>query len=158
MRVDVAKEIAKTSLMLSSDPAISAEGVFDTDLMICKLESAVEQALKDGYNGLFATGDITWEFGAQQENFTKLLEYEWKLEKLFHKQPKLSGICQYHQNTLPREVMRQGLLSHRALFVNETLARVNEYYSETASEAEEAAKDPALDDEILKFCRARDTV
>jgi len=156
MRVNVADEIAKTRLVLSSDPVISAEGAFDTDVMIEGLESAVDQALKDGYNGLFATGDMTWEFGVE-ENFTKLLEYEWRLEKLFQKQPKLCGICQYHHDTLPREVMRKGLLSHRAVFVNETLARVNQYYAESTSDAEKAAQDPALDNEIIKFVRPLET-
>jgi hypothetical protein len=155
LKVDVANEVTKTRLVLSPDPVTSADGGFDVDLMIRNLGDAVEQSLKDGYAGLFATGDMTWEFGAK-ENFTKLLEYEWKLEKMFHKQPHLCGICQYHQDTLPREVMRQGLLSHRAVFVNETLARVNEYYSDSVSGAEEASKDPELDNELIKFCRARD--
>jgi hypothetical protein len=31
--------------------------------MMAKLEDAVTQALADGYKGLWATGDMGWEFG-----------------------------------------------------------------------------------------------
>jgi len=46
------------------------------------LEAAVRQALSDGYRGLFATGDMTWEFGPDRD-FKKLPEYELALQELF---------------------------------------------------------------------------
>ena len=47
------------------------------------------------------------------------------MEEFFQKRPALSDICQYHTDTLPREVLRQGLLTHQAIFKNETLSRLN---------------------------------
>ena len=70
------------------------------------VEEAVEVALSEGYKGLWATGDMTWEFGSRK-NLAKLMEYEWRLEELFRRQEALCGICQYHQDTLPPEAMRR---------------------------------------------------
>jgi len=142
--VDIAHEVAKTSLVLTSETAVSANGIFDADLMIHKLEDALDQALKNGYQGLFATGDMTWEFGPK-ESFSKLLEYEWQLEKLFRKRHELCGICQYHSDTLPRDAMRKGLLSHPVIFINETLSRINQYYTPSELFDEQAAANSELD-------------
>ena len=122
--VDVVREVGKGSLVLSSDQGHLENGHFDADRMLQALEGAVRTALSDGYQGLWATGDMTWEFGSKKE-FGKLLEYEWKLEDLFRRQPCLSGICQYHIDTLPQNVARAGLLTHRSVFINETLSRLN---------------------------------
>jgi len=71
----VAREVGKGSLVLSSDQGHLVDGHFDVDKMIRGLEEAVPQALSDGYLGLWATGDMTWEFGSRKET-AKLLEYE----------------------------------------------------------------------------------
>jgi hypothetical protein len=75
--LDVAYEVEKASLILSSDQRHLANGRFDVDRMMCTLEGALEQALNDGYTGLWATGDMTWELGPEKD-FSKLLEYEWR--------------------------------------------------------------------------------
>jgi hypothetical protein len=125
--VDVPKEVMKGSLVLSSDTGHLQNGRFDIDRMLGILSDAVDQALNDGYQGLWATGDMSWEFGPERD-FAKLVEYEWRLEELFLKHPTLSGICQYHTDTLPREIVRQGLLSPQAIFLNETLSRLDSHY------------------------------
>ena len=125
--VEVAREVGKGSLVLSSDQGHLVDGHFDVDLMLVSLEEAVQQALSDGYLGLWATGDMTWEFGSRKE-MAKLLEYEWKLEDLFRRQPSLCGICQYHVETLPSEAVRQGLITHPSIFINETLSRLDPHY------------------------------
>ena len=80
---DVALEITKQRLVLSSEPVSPWEN-FNGQLLLDKLEASLDQALKDGYMGLWASGDMTWEFGPGQD-FTKLLEYEMGLEALFGK-------------------------------------------------------------------------
>src|SRR5689334_19453136 len=82
--VNVAAEVEKGSLVLSFDQKHLVEGHFDPDLMLHSLEEAVQLALSDGYKGLWASGDMTWEFGSMKE-MAKLLEYEWKLEDLFRR-------------------------------------------------------------------------
>ena len=126
--VDVAGERANTRLLLSSDQNQLAGGGFDIEQMICRLEAAVIDAMRDGYRGLWATGDMLWEFGSER-NLPKLGEYERRLEELFHMQPTLCGICQYHCDLLPPEILRWALLTHRALFVDETLSRINPHYA-----------------------------
>jgi|ERR1700722_10707958 len=135
--IDVAHEVAKGSLLLSSDQSHLADGSFDVDEMIGNLEDAVVQALTDDYKGLWATGDMLWEFGAER-NFSKLLRYERQLEELFRRRPQIHGICQYHGDLLPREILCQSLLTHRAVFINETLSRINPHYVETDSIFDEA--------------------
>jgi MEDS: MEthanogen/methylotroph, DcmR Sensory domain len=94
------------------------------------LNHAMARALSDGYQGLWATGDMSWEFGSEKD-FSKLLEYEWQLEAFLRQHPTLSVICQYHVDTLPSEVVRQALLAHRALFINDTLSRLNPDYRDS---------------------------
>jgi hypothetical protein len=127
--MDVAHEVAKTSLALSSDQSYLAGRSLDVEEMIATLELAVVQALRDGYQGLWASGDMLWEFG-NQRNLQKLLTYERQLEELIRRQPLLCGICQYHGDSLPPEILRLGLLTHRAVFVHEGLSRMNPHYVE----------------------------
>ena len=118
---------SKSQLILSSEQMVAADGGFDIGLMLSKLASAVDDALRAGYKGLFATGDMTWEF-ASEKNFSKLMEYEFRLEELFSKCEALHGICQYHQDTLPGEATWQALLTHRMVVVDEGLSRVNPHF------------------------------
>lgn len=148
MGTDVTKEIAENRLVLSSEPATSPDGNFDIDLMLNKLESAVDQALADGYKGLFATGDMTWEFGPTR-NFAKLMEYEWRLEKLIRKREALCGICQYHHDTLPHEATRQALLTHQTIFINETLSRINPHYLSSGMANAQMTENFQLDEMIV---------
>ncbi|HEY3853603.1 MAG TPA: MEDS domain-containing protein [Verrucomicrobiae bacterium] len=127
MGIDVESHVAKGRLVLSSQALTSADGSFDVELMLQSLDDAVDRALNDGYKGLWATGDMTWEFG-HEKNFPKLMEYEYRLEDIFSKRPQLCGICQYHRDTLPHEATRQALVTHQMVFINETLSRINPHY------------------------------
>lgn len=126
MGINVAHEVATVRLILSSEP-VTTNGEFNSRTMLKNLEDSIDQAIHDGYKGLWATGDMTWEFGPEK-NFSKLLEYEMGLEELFQKRKELSGICQYHQDTLPKEVILQGVQTHPGIVINETLTRINPHY------------------------------
>ena len=130
--VDVSQEVNKNRLVLSSSTEHLQNGHFDVDRMIKLLADALNQALIDGYQGLWATGDMSWEFGPEKD-FSKLLEYEWRLEEFLERNPALSGICQYHTDILPHQAVQQGLLTHQALFINHTLSRLNPQYIERGS-------------------------
>ena len=132
VRVDVEQETAKGSLMLSSDRSHLLDGRFDVDAMIRMLQDTVNQALSDGYSGLWAAGDMTWEFGPH-EDFAKLMEYEWRLEEVFQRYPQLCGICMYHRDTLPDDAMAAGLRAHQSVFINQTLSRVNPHFLQAGS-------------------------
>lgn len=145
---DVEHELTRGALVLASDHDHLVDGRFDIDRMIDMLEAAVDEALAAGYAGLFATGDMSWEFGSEKD-FSKLVDYELRLEEVFHRQPALSGICQYHRDLLPRAAIREGVVSHESLFINATLTRVNPRYVRARSPAErKAAARPELDDAL----------
>ena len=40
----------------------------------------------------------------------------------------LSGICQYHRDTLPPQAILSALQTHKGIRVNETLMRLNPHY------------------------------
>jgi hypothetical protein len=105
--LDVAQEVNDGSLVLSSDSGHLVNGVFDVARMLAMLAEAVNDALAHGYAGLWATGDMTWELGSEK-NFGKLMEYECGLEEMFRDFPALSGICQYHRDTLPEDALHGG--------------------------------------------------
>jgi len=151
--VNVVEEIEQTNLVLSSDQKHLESESFDIDRMIEMLDTALNRALRDGYKGLWASGDMTWEFGARKD-FSKLLEYEWRLEEYFRSHPALAGICQYHADTLPVEAMRQGLLAHPSVFLNETLSRINPRFLEPGSYTKQSADDLTLNDAIEHLCES----
>jgi hypothetical protein len=148
--VNVSAEAAKSRLILSLEP-ISLSGHFSSKEMLSKLEESLDQALIDGYKGLWASGDMTWEF-APGNDFSKLLEYELGLEELFRQRKELCGVCQYHNDTLPKEVMRQSLLVHPGIFVSDTLTRINPHYLKSAWPGEQKTTDDR-DQMIATLCQ-----
>jgi MEDS: MEthanogen/methylotroph, DcmR Sensory domain len=149
---DVEREISRSNLIMSSDQSHLVSGLFDLDRMMDSLERDVIRAMHDGYKGLWAAGDMAWEFGSEQ-NFVNLLAYEWRLEDLFRRQPGLSGVCQYHAATVPREALLDGLVSHSTLFVNAAGYRVNPHYIASESLGDVAAADRMkLDNFVTALC------
>ncbi len=129
--VPVAKEVERGALVLSADQGHLIDDRFDIDRMLTSLVDTVNQALQDGFAGLWASGDMAYEFG-DEKNFAKLKEYEYRLEEIFEAQPAFSGVCQYHADTLPTEVVQWGLRTHRAIFINEHLSETNPFYAPQA--------------------------
>ena len=151
--VDVESETSKGSLILSSEPVTSG-GSFNCKEMLGKLEDTLDQALRDGYKGLWASGDMTWEFGAEKD-FSKLLEYEYGLEEVFNRRKELCGICQYHRDSLPHEAVRQSLLIHPHIVINKTLSLINPHYLKTTWPTN-FDTNRRLDKMIVELCRHPD--
>src|SRR5262249_23926192 len=99
---------------------------FEPRVLIDLLAQSIDAAVKDGYEGLCATGDMRWEFGTD-ENFDRILEYEARLEQLFHRKP-LRGVCQYHKSTVPSHAIRHALTAHPGAYIGGSLNRENMYY------------------------------
>jgi hypothetical protein len=125
--LNVFEEIHKRRLILSSDRSHLRDGVFDPQLMMEKLSAVLNTALEDGYEGLWASGDMTWEFG-ETRDFSRLLDYERALDAFFASHPALRGVCQYHVDLLPKGVVETGVVAHPAIYVNETLSKTNSQY------------------------------
>jgi hypothetical protein len=122
--LDLNKEIARGALILTSAQDHLVNGRFDTDGMLNMLHTTVQQALADGYTALWATGDMTWEFGSEK-NLDKLLDYERRLEDFMQKNLSLCGVCQYHRDTLPEHAIEIGVRNHKSIYINDTLSRMN---------------------------------
>jgi len=125
--LDVDGQTRDGGLVLSSSQAHFLNGGFDAERMLGQLLDAVQQSRNDGYAGLWASGDMSWEFG-NEKDFKKLFEYECELEEAFRNQPYLSGVCQYHADSLPAHAVQDALYTHQSIYVNETLSRINPYY------------------------------
>lgn len=142
--VDVAQETAKGALVFSSEQShLRGDWQFDVDQMIQSLATSLQQALNDGYAGLWAIGDMAWEFGPERD-FSKLVEYEQRLEEFLRDHPQIGGVCQYHSENLPRHVLQMALLTHTSLFINETLSLINPQYIRPES-LEPTVRRPELD-------------
>jgi hypothetical protein len=126
--IDAAQECSRGSLVLTSDRGhLDPDLSFNIERMLNRLEWALELALRDGFAGLFASGDVAWEFGPRKD-FSGLLEYEWRVERFVREHPQFAGVCQYHLGALPPEAWRAGAIVHEAIFLDETLSVPNPNY------------------------------
>jgi hypothetical protein len=148
--VDVERETLRGALILSADQAHLVQQSFDIDAMLRTLDAEVSRALHDGYAGLWASGDITWELGPDKD-FGKLMDYEYRLEEFMREHPQFSGICQYHAESLPRELLGQALLQHKSVFVNETLSILNSHYVDAPLTGKENVQTPQIANMISRL-------
>jgi len=132
--MDVAREEKRGALIVRSDQSHLIDGLFDVARMIAMLKDAVADAKRDGFAGFWASGDMAWEFG-HEKNLMKILEYECQLEDLFLVEPDLGGVCQYHTLTLPSVAIQEALATHRAIYINDNVSRMNPYYGADGSAA-----------------------
>lgn len=125
--LDPRAESERGSLILSSDQGHLVDGKFDVARMLRLLRDALQKALADGYDGLWAAGDMTWEFGGEA-NWDKLLEYERRLDEFLQENPAMSGICLYHRDTVPAHAIESAMITHPALFISAFLSQPNPSY------------------------------
>jgi len=130
--VNISMETKKGSLILASDQDHLVDGAFDVEKMLDMLDTTLQSALSDGYAGLWATGDMTWELGSEKD-MAKLFDYERRLETYMERNPELSGICQYHRDTIPFRAIKIALHAHPAIYINDTLSRLNPDYHPVAA-------------------------
>lgn len=123
--------VERGALILSSDQGHLVDGRFDVDRMLMMLRDQVQRAVSDGYRGLWASGDMAWEFGSEN-NLEKLLEYERKLDALIRDNPALCGVCQYHRDRLPPHALATALTTHPALYLRETAWQANPAFARLA--------------------------
>lgn len=123
--VDVPAEIARGALVFSSDRPPENEP-FDPAALVGMLVEMIDEAVRDGFAGLCATGDMRWEIG-RDENFDRVHEYEAMLDQVFRWKP-LRGICQYHRATVPKKALDAAVRAHRSLYIDGWLNRDNLFY------------------------------
>lgn len=124
--VDTGLEAERGSLVFSSARDHLEGGQFDPPALVDALCSMIDDAVRDGYKGLCATGDMMWELGTEK-NFERLLEYEALLEQVFQQKP-LQGICQYRRDVLPNRAVSEALTTHRSVYIGKTLSQDNIFF------------------------------
>jgi signal transduction histidine kinase len=124
--INTDRERDRGALVLSSSRDHLMGGKFDPGAMVDGLSSSIDEAVRDGFQGLCATGDMRWELGAD-ENFSHLLEYEARLERVFREKP-LWGVCQYHRALVPAHAIRDALVTHRSAYLGDRLNEDNLFY------------------------------
>jgi MEDS: MEthanogen/methylotroph, DcmR Sensory domain len=127
--VNVSRETSKHSLVfVSSLGHLRDDQTFDVDRMIAGLGDALNQTLQDGYVGLWASGDIAWEFG-DKGDFGQLRHYEMQLEEFMCAHAEMSGVCLYDATGLPLEAMQTGREVHPSFFISENESHLSPAYS-----------------------------
>lgn len=125
--LDLKAQVERGALVISSNRDHLLAGKFNVDRMLGLLEDTLKQTLADGYEGLWAAGDMTWEFGSEA-NLDKLAEYETRLEEFMQRNPALSGICLYNRDTLPSHAIETALITHPFLYMSAALSHLNSRY------------------------------
>ncbi|MFP5237425.1 MAG: MEDS domain-containing protein [Acidobacteriota bacterium] len=101
-------------------------GDFDPDWMIDFLAQAVEEAKKEGFSAVRASGEMTWALGPAGDAHSRLVEYECKLDKFFAGYD-MSGICQYNRRRFRPQTLMHVIHTHSRVVFRGELCE-NPYY------------------------------
>lgn len=113
---------------LRSDKSYLRDGCFNADRMLGFVELSEQKALADGYAGLTATGEMSWQkTGAPGTD--QLMLYEARLNDLYPE----SGttlLCQYEEPVFDQATLIDAIRTHPRVVLDGELC-VNPYYTPT---------------------------
>ncbi len=110
--IDVGAATACGALsIITKSHAYLKNGDFDPDWMIDFLAQAVEDAKKQGFPAVRASGEMTWALGPTGDAHARLLEYECKLNAFFPEYD-MSGICQYNRHRFSPSTLMHVIHTH----------------------------------------------
>jgi chemotaxis family two-component system sensor kinase Cph1 len=125
--IDVGAATACGALsIITKSHAYLKNGDFDPDWMIDFLAQAVEDARKEGFPRVRASGEMTWALGATGEAHDRLLEYECKLNWFFSGYD-MGGICQYNRRRFRAQTLMHVIHTHPRIVFHGTVCE-NPYY------------------------------
>ena len=119
--INVDVEMQRNRLVLSSNHDYLEKGRFETGKMLGFLQQAYDAALADGFSALRAAGDISWEIGPDRD-FKDVVYYETLLD-VFFLGKRMVGMCQYHRERCPPDVLAGILNTHRIAAINQDVCR-----------------------------------
>ena len=117
-------------VFLTSDETHVREGVFDPDRMIVQLQAQTDQALAEGYGGLYITCETAWALRGVPGS-ERLIEYEGKVNEFFPGS-KCVALCQYDWRSFGPQLLMDVLSTHPVAVVNAVLYD-NYYYMSPAT-------------------------
>jgi two-component system, chemotaxis family, sensor kinase Cph1 len=124
--IDADAEDKRGALVLSTKREHLKGGSFKASRMIEMLAGAVADALKAGFAGLCAAGDMTWLLD-EAPGSREIVEYEALLNHFYASNQAL-GLCQYNRNRLPANIVDACLATHRHIRVAGHVLLENPYY------------------------------
>jgi hypothetical protein len=101
-------------------------GMFSAAKMIEMLRAAVDDALKAGFAGLCAAGDMTWLLDDAPGSH-EIVEYEALLNH-FYAHNRALGLCQYNRRTLPAKILDTCMATHKHIRVAGPMILENPFY------------------------------
>jgi two-component system, chemotaxis family, sensor kinase Cph1 len=124
--IDADAEDKRGALVLITKREHLKGGAFKASRMIEVLAGAVADALKAGFAGLCAAGDMTWLLD-EAPGSREIVEYEALLNHFYASNQAL-GLCQYNRNRLPANIVDACLATHRHIRVAGQVLLENPFY------------------------------
>ena len=125
-------------------------GYFDCERMLHLLQEALDSALRDGFSGLRACGDMTWLLDGAPGS-EHLARYEALINQVFDNREAL-WMCQYDRRRLPADLIDHALATHpSAVLDGQHLA--NPFYEEPATAITRTARPADLDGKLSELRR-----
>jgi hypothetical protein len=117
--------------------------------MIGLLSTAVEEALRDGFEGLCAAGDMTWLID-EAPGSEELVEYEALLNH-FYASNRALGLCQYNRRRLPARVLDHGIATHPTVRIGGPILLTNPFYERPEEAAHRVAEPDRVNEKIERL-------
>ena len=105
-------------LVHSASDVYLQNGSFDPSSMIEFLGQATAQALREGFAGLRATGEMTWVLEGRP-GCERILEYEARTNGFFTSPTQAVGLCQYRRSRFDPRMLLEILKTHPIAGVGE---------------------------------------
>ncbi|MDS0476895.1 MEDS domain-containing protein [Natrinema sp. 1APR25-10V2] len=114
-------------------------GGFDPDAMRAFYAEAIEDAVAD-HEGLRVAAEMTW-LAEDDTAVADVMEYETDVNELIH-DTAATGLCQYHHDRFPDEVIHDVLRTHPHIVYEQTVNQ-NVYYMPSLQEADQPGAYPS---------------
>jgi len=121
---------AKDMVLKEALAAYCSDGQFSTSAMMALTESFCQQALKEGYAGVRATGEVAWSLAQAAVIREDVMEYEAQINEVFKKYP-YTACCQYDARLFDGQTILDVLSVHPMMVVRGQIVK-NPFYIEPA--------------------------
>lgn len=106
-------------IFLTKEESYLKGDYFDPNEMIDLIKKTEGKALREGYNGLRITGEMTWVF-SKLPRIEKLMEYEMMLNDFFP-DSRTTGLCQYNEERFSPKVLVDVIYVHPKIILHDNL-------------------------------------
>jgi hypothetical protein len=127
--IDTHTESARGALQLLTESDTYLQGgCFDAERMIAMLNTAVQQAIRAGFRGLRAVGDMSWMLGAAPGSDQAIL-YEAMITPFLARSPAV-GLCLYDRTRLESSVLEGALHTHPHVLTGVLCCDANPFFEQ----------------------------